>query len=80
MSFLAELRRRNVIRVGAAYLVAAWLVVQVVETIAPAFEMAWVVRVVVIGFAIGFVPVLILSWVFELTPAARLSIASSSSC
>jgi len=69
MSLLAELRRRNVIRVGAAYLVAAWLIVQVAATIAPAFEIgAWLVRTVVVVLATGFVPALILSWVFELTP------------
>ena len=37
MSFFAELKRRNVLRVGAAYIVTAWLVIQVVETIFPAF-------------------------------------------
>jgi hypothetical protein len=37
MSLYNELKRRNVIRVGVAYIVAAWLVIQVVETIFPAF-------------------------------------------
>lgn len=69
MSFLAELKRRNVLRVGAAYIVVAWLVIQVVETIFPAFGFGdSAIRVVVIGFAIGLVPVLIISWIFELTP------------
>jgi TolB-like protein len=69
MSLFTELRRRNVIRVGAAYLVSAWLVVQVVATIAPAFDLGgWVLRVVVIALTIGFIPALILSWIFELTP------------
>lgn len=37
MSLYAELNRRNVIRVATAYVVAAWLVIQVVETVLPAF-------------------------------------------
>jgi hypothetical protein len=36
-SFLEELKRRNVIRVGGAYLVASWLIIQLVETIFPSF-------------------------------------------
>jgi len=69
MSFFGELKRRNVIRVGAAYVVAAWLVIQVVETIFPAFGFGdAAVRIVTIVFAIGLVPVLIFAWAFELTP------------
>ena len=37
MSLFDELKRRNVIRVAAGYIVVAWLVIQVVETIFPAF-------------------------------------------
>ena len=40
MSFFAELRRRNVIRVGAAYVVTSWLVVQVVETLFPIYGLS----------------------------------------
>ena len=70
MSFFSQLRRRNVLRAGAAYIVVAWLVVQVVETILPAFGFGdWVIRAVVIVSGIGFLPALILSWVFGLTPA-----------
>ena len=69
MSFIKELKRRNVFRVGAAYLVAAWLVIQLVETIFPAFGFGdSAVRFAVIILGIGFVPVLILAWAFELTP------------
>lgn len=69
MSLFAELKRRNVLRVGAAYVVAAWLVIQVVETIFPAFGFGdAAVRIVTIAFAVGLVPVLILAWAFELTP------------
>src|SRR5688572_20412238 len=51
------------------YLVVAWLIVQVAATLLPAFEApAWVMRVLVLLLAIGFVPALVFSWVFELTP------------
>ncbi len=69
MSLFNELKRRNVIRVTAGYVVLAWLVVQVVETIFPAFGFGdEAIRFVVIVFAVGFVPVVVLAWVFELTP------------
>ncbi|MDX1509362.1 MAG: hypothetical protein R3358_13835, partial [Woeseiaceae bacterium] len=69
MSFLDELRRRNVLRVAAAYLVAAWLIVQVAETIFPLFGFDETpARIVVIILAVGFVPALVVAWVFELTP------------
>ena len=68
-SFFEELKRRNVIRVGAAYLVASWLVVQLVETIFPAFGFGdGAVRVAVLIMGIGTIPVLILAWAFEITP------------
>jgi TolB-like protein len=69
VSFLNELKRRNVLRVGAAYIVTAWLVIQVVETIFPAFGFGdAAIRYVTIAFAIGLIPALVMAWVFELTP------------
>jgi hypothetical protein len=66
---LDELRRRNVIRMAGLYLVGAWLIVQVTGTLLPMFEApAWVARVIVLVLAVGFVPALVLAWVFELTP------------
>src|SRR6266487_6561740 len=51
------------------YLVGAWLVVQVAGTVLPMFGAPdWLPRSVVIIVAIGFLPALIFSWVFELTP------------
>ena len=68
MSIFTELRRRNVFRVGTAYVVSAWLLIQVVETIFPLFSFdETLARVVVIIVAVGFIPTLIFSWVFELT-------------
>ncbi len=69
MPLFQELKRRNVFRVGAAYAVAAWLVIQLVETIFPAFGFDdGAVRITVLLLGIGFVPVLILAWAFEITP------------
>lgn len=70
MSLFTELRNRNVFRVAAAYVLSAWLLIQVVETIFPAFGFGpGAVRIVVIVCAIGLVPVLVFSWIFEITPA-----------
>jgi TolB-like protein/Flp pilus assembly protein TadD len=69
VSIIAELKRRNVLRVAAAYVVVSWLVVQVVETIFPAFGFDDAsIRLVVIILAIGLIPVVIAAWVLELTP------------
>jgi TolB-like protein/Tfp pilus assembly protein PilF len=68
MSLFAELRRRNVIRMAGLYLVGAWLIVQVAGTLLPVFESpSWVMKTLVGLLAVGFVPALIFSWVFELT-------------
>jgi hypothetical protein len=69
VSFFGELRRRNVIRVGAAYLAGAWLLIQILETLFPIFGLdESSIRLVVIVLAIAFVPVVIGAWVFEFTP------------
>ena len=69
MNVLAELKRRNVIRMAGLYLVGAWLIVQVAATLLPVFDApAWVMKLVVTFLAIGFVPALVVSWIFELTP------------
>jgi TolB-like protein len=69
MSFLAELRRRHVIRVAGLYVVTAWLMVQVADTLLPIFHTPdWVLQALVVLLALGFVPALIVTWVFELTP------------
>src|SRR5256714_8385470 len=68
-NLFAELRRRNVIRFAGLYLVGAWLLVQVASTVLPMFGAPdWLPRTVVILLALGFLPALIFSWVFELTP------------
>lgn len=69
MNLFAELKRRNVLRVAAAYIVTGWLIIQVVETVLPAYGYGdAAIRLVVTLFAIGLIPVLIFAWAFELTP------------
>lgn len=69
MLLFDELKRRNVLRVGAAYVVTAWLLIQVSETIFPLFGFGDApARLVVTVLAIGFIPALIFAWVFQLTP------------
>ena len=69
MSLYNELKRRNVFRVAIAYLAGAWLLIEVAGTLFPAFGVPdWAVRFVVIVLALGFVPALIISWAYELTP------------
>jgi TolB-like protein/cytochrome c-type biogenesis protein CcmH/NrfG len=68
-SLFAELRRRNVLRMAGLYLVGAWLITQVSSTLLPGFDAPpWVLRVIVMLLAIGFVPALVFAWVYEITP------------
>ncbi len=66
---LEELKRRNVVRVGAAYAVVTWLVLQVVDTIAPLMGMPeWVPGFVLLMLGVGFPLALLFSWAYEITP------------
>jgi dienelactone hydrolase len=68
MSLISELKRRKVFRAAAGYVIVAWVLIQVVETIFPAFGLDDAAfRLLVIVLAIGFIPVVILSWALELT-------------
>lgn len=68
MGLLAELKRRNVIRVGAAYLALSWLLIQIVDTIGPDFGLPdGSVRIATVALAILFLPVMIFTWSFDLT-------------
>jgi TolB-like protein/tetratricopeptide (TPR) repeat protein len=69
MSLIAELKRRNVFRVGIAYVVTAWLVAQVGQVAAESFEApAWVMKMFITFLALGLPFAMIFSWAFELTP------------
>lgn len=69
MSLFAELKRRNVFRVGAAYVVVSWLLLQVIDVVAPILELpAWAPKLLLLIVATGFIPALLFAWAFELTP------------
>jgi len=69
MSFFAELKRRNVIRVGIAYAVIAWLIMQFSDVVLNNIEAPiWVFKVIMLILGIGFPIALIFAWAFELTP------------
>ena len=69
MSFFGELKRRNVIRVAITYVVAAWVLTQVMEIATDAFGAPeWVLKIFIVLIVLGFIPAVIFSWVYELTP------------
>jgi hypothetical protein len=68
-NFFAELKQRNVYKVGIAYALVGWLLMQIASQIFPFFEIPnWAVRLVVLLLMIGFPVALILAWAFDLTP------------
>jgi len=68
-SFLSELKRRRVYSVAVAYVVVAWLLIQVATQVFPFFSIPnWVVRLVVLLAIIGFPIAVVCAWAFEMTP------------
>ena len=68
-SFFEELRRRNVFRVGVAYVVISWLIIQVIETVSEPLGLPdWTVAFFIVLLLAGLPLILIFSWAFELTP------------
>lgn len=69
MSFFTELRRRNVFKVGVAYAVASWLLLQIVDLVLENINAPdWVMQVFMLGMAVGFPIAIIVAWAFEVTP------------
>ncbi|MCJ7555392.1 MAG: tetratricopeptide repeat protein [Gammaproteobacteria bacterium] len=69
MTFFAELKRRNVIRVAILYLVSAWVLLQLTDVLSSLLTVPpWAGSLVVMLLALGFVPALLFSWVYEMTP------------
>lgn len=68
-SLWAELKRRNVVRVAAAYAVVAWLLIEVSDTVFPRLGLPeWTVTLVIAMLLLGLPLALFLAWAFELTP------------
>jgi adenylate cyclase len=67
--WLGELRRRRVVRVAIAYLIGAWVLIQVAaETFEPLGLPAWALKLVIVVAVLGFPAALILAWAFDVTP------------
>lgn len=66
---IEELKRRKVIRVLVAYLIAAWVLLQIAEVLSSILSLPdWAPKLVLFLLAIGLIPALILAWAYELTP------------
>ena len=69
MSFFEELKRRNVFRVGIAYSISAWVLLQIVDLVLENISApSWIMQVFMLFLAIGFPVALIFAWAFEMTP------------
>jgi TolB-like protein/Flp pilus assembly protein TadD len=69
LSFFNELKRRNVFKVGIAYLVVAWLVAQVLQLVFESFGTPdWAIKTVLVLLATGLPFALFFAWAFEMTP------------
>lgn len=69
MNFFEELKRRNVFKVSAAYAVVGWLIIEVVDTLAPRMALPdWVPGFIIILVLVGFPIAAFFAWAFELTP------------
>ena len=69
MSFIAELKQRNVIRSAVLYGVASWLILQAADLIGSLLGLPdWTTRFVLLLLGLGFPAALVISWVYEITP------------
>ena len=67
--FFTELKRRNVFRVGIAYIVMSWVLLQIVDVVAPMLALPdWAGKLVLLLLGIGLPIALFFAWAFELTP------------
>jgi TolB-like protein/Flp pilus assembly protein TadD len=70
MNFFAELKRRHIYRVAAAYAVVAWVLLQLVNNVAPVLDLpVWVARALLLALVIGFPVALFFAWMRELAHA-----------
>jgi len=69
MSFIKELKRRNVFKVGIAYLASSWLLLQISDVILGNFETpGWIFQAILWLVVVGFPVALVFAWAFEMTP------------
>jgi TolB-like protein len=67
--YIAELKRRNVFKSAITYLIAAWLILQVVSTVIPLFDASErnVLKILLIILSVGFPFWIAFSWVYDIT-------------
>jgi TolB-like protein len=69
LSLIKELRRRNVFKVGIAYAVSTWILLQLTDVVTGILTLPeWAPQLILLILLVGFIPALILAWAFELTP------------
>ena len=69
MRFINELKRRNVFKVAAAYIIVGWLIMQAGDTLAPALHLPeWVNSLLAFFLLLGFPLAMFFAWAFEMTP------------
>src|SRR5262245_9991919 len=79
MNLLAELKRRQMFRVAAAYAVVAWVLLQVVNNVAPALRLPdWAATLVLVLLVIGFPVALLFCWIQQLAPGGESSKTTTS--
>ena len=71
-TFIAELKRRNVFKVGVAYTIVAWLIAQIISPIQTPLRLPdWFETTILVFLAVGFPIALLLAWAYEMTPVKK---------
>ena len=69
MSFFVELKRRNVFKVGVAYAITAWILLQLIDVVGDILVLpVWMPKLILLLLAVGLIPALIFAWAYEMTP------------
>jgi TolB-like protein/Flp pilus assembly protein TadD len=78
LSFIAELKRRHVFRVGIAYVVVAWLILQVADVFLANLNLPeWAFQLILVLLVLGFPLIVMFAWAYDLTPAGVVRTAAA---
>src|SRR6266566_2354412 len=76
-NLFAELKRRNIYRVGAVYAVVAWVLLQLTANVSPILDLPpWIARTILLVLVIGFPVALVLAWTVETKSPAAVGAAT----
>ena len=68
-NFFREFKRRQIYRVAVTYVIASWVILQIISVIIPLIEApSWIGKTVLILLLVGFPVALILTWGYTITP------------